>query len=92
MTSTLIAELPDDMIIDASKLDISTAIGQGTCTNSIDLVQCKLIYILVYAGEFGIVYKGLLRRDGASEVVAVKSLKGTVVHITSKLRHVTEIV
>ena len=35
MTSTLNAELPNDMIIDGSMLDISTVIGQGVCINSI---------------------------------------------------------
>ena len=36
MISALNAELPDDMIIDGSVLDISTIIGPGVCINSID--------------------------------------------------------
>lgn len=41
---------------------------------------------LLYAGEFGIVYKGLLRRgfsENFSETVAVKTLKGTWVGLRS---------
>ena len=42
----------------------------------------KLVIIVIikynhnYTGEFGVVYEGLLKRDSANEIVAVKTLKG----------------
>lgn len=33
-----------------------------------------------HAGEFGIVYRALLKRGGYSETVAVKTLKGMAIH------------
>ena len=41
--------------------------------------SCKLIAATLYytyTGEFGVVYKGLLKRDSFNETVAVKTLKG----------------
>ena len=39
--------------------------------------------IYYFAGEFGVVYKGMLKKGRANEVVAVKSLKGIYMCVRS---------
>ena len=67
--------IPDDMVIDSSLVNVSTVVGQGWYTKSEPLFHAKLLFIS--AGEFGVVYKGMLKKGAVNEVVAVKSLKGT---------------
>ena len=38
----------------------------------------SLTIFKILIGEYGVVYKGLLKRGTTDEVVAVKSLKGTL--------------
>ena len=67
------------MIIDSSLVNVSKIIGQGLCIKSEPLFFQNLLpkQYQYYAGEFGVVYKGMLKKGAVNEVVAVKSLKGT---------------
>ena len=77
--TALTGAIPDDMIIDSSLVDVSTIIGQGM-NNYYKCLNFRIHVIIFYfAGEFGVVYKGMLKKGRANEVVAVKSLKGTCV-------------
>ena len=66
------------MFIDSSLINVSTIIGQGMNKLTINFPNDKnIIDPQKFAGEFGVVYKGMLKKGRANEVVAVKSLKGT---------------
>ena len=77
--TSLTEAIPDDMFIDSSLVNVSTIIGQGMNKPSINFLNNNNIIDLqffYFAGEFGVVYKGTLKKGRANEVVAVKSLKG----------------
>ena len=74
--------LPEELVVDSSLVNVSTVIGQGMpvyLTSSTPHHTTALLH----AGEFGVVYKGHLRRGSVSDVVAVKSLKGITVQFSS---------
>ena len=65
------------MFIDSSLVNVSTIIGQGMDKLTINFLNSNIIGLQYFVGEFGVVYKGILKKGRANEVVAVKSLKGT---------------
>ena len=76
--TSLTEAIPDDMFIDSSLVNVSTIIGQGMNKPNINFLNNIIdLQFFYFAGEFGVVYKGTLKKGRANEVVAVKSLKGT---------------
>ena len=78
VTSDCGANIHKSLIVNSCNLQLGKTIGQGTW-----LIQQtgKTDYVvsICLSGEFGIVYKGMLKRsfsEGYSETVAVKTLKG----------------
>ena len=68
-------KLPPHLIVQAANIKITETIGQGKL-NFCTKYNTKWIFCL---GEFGVVYKGHLLRDGGNIVtatVAIKTLKG----------------
>ena len=74
--------IPQDMIIDSLLLDVSTVIGQGLSANFDQHCLEFTANFAQYSGEFGVVYKGMLKKGAVNQVVAVKSLKGGVRPLT----------
>ena len=65
----------DNMIVDGSMLSVSTIIGQGLWHTDSTILIIMTLYRL-FTGEFGVVYKGILKKGANDELVAIKSLKG----------------
>ena len=67
-----------DFIIPVTQIRLIETIGQGMV--EFVMVTANLAKIIIYAGEFGIVYRGLLQTEcgqkGLPRPVAVKTLKG----------------
>ena len=84
--SALREMLLEDLIIDSSFIRVTTVIGQGTAaaTGFACRIMCSVAIEKLALfddstrslGEYGVVYKGLLRKGMFEEVVAVKTLKG----------------
>jgi hypothetical protein len=83
--SNLNMDVPQTLILNSCNLQLGKTIGQGTCMCLPTYVgQSQVILYLVHvphapSGEFGIVYKGLLKKsfnEQFTETVAVKTLKG----------------
>ena len=74
MRGTIKAKLSPALIINSTNLRVMDPIGQGILVAILILLLLKLV-----AGEFGIVYKGYIVDQYIDEVVAIKTLKGTLV-------------
>ena len=72
-------EVPRHLIIDSCNLQLNEQVGQGT--SEFTFCHWLSISLLRMLGEDGVVYKGRMARHfntGFSQVVAVKTLKGTM--------------
>ena len=61
-------------LIPASQIELHEAVGQGITDVSLFI----FIVIIIFSGEFGIVYRGLISTDDMPQVVAIKTLKGII--------------
>ena len=80
VNSKLSLDLPKTFLVNSCNLQLGKTIGQGTLCSSKNPDKYKLIIVSI-SGEFGIVYKALLKKgfiEGYTETVAVKTLKGTL--------------
>jgi hypothetical protein len=65
----------DSLSVSSSQLTLGKTIGQGRVTG----IEVFLTLCMCNEGEFGIVYKGILKKSNVRSQVAVKTLKGSVV-------------
>lgn len=73
--TSLKLDLPHHLIISSASIKLNETIGQG---KTYKLGRTTIDDIIVI-GEYGIVYKGYIIKDGESfdEYLAIKTLKGT---------------
>ena len=79
--STFDPQISSSLLVNSCNLELGKSIGQGSFQLTIQDVI--IIHVMsIYSGEFGIVYKSLLKisfQDPFSETVAVKTLKGKII-------------
>ena len=67
------------MVYSKDKLQLSTTVGQGKIYILFAL-QMHIVLCAVLAGESGLVYKAYLNTAVGKELVAVKTVKGTLLY------------
>ena len=74
-------DVPETLIVHSCNLQLGKTIGQGMHKEESYREQRMQPPFVSLSGEFGIVYKALLKRsfaEGFTETVAVKTLKGKI--------------
>ena len=75
--SSFSLDVDKDLLINSCNLQLGKIVGQGI------IISYSHLNLTIVLGEFGIVYKALLKEAGHpgynSETVAVKTLKGIII-------------